>query len=184
MPVAHAYVEAVQVNSATASQGTMGNRPSPWIGADDKGKFTLTLAPGQYRIRAKDEAGGYPDPSFWVNMDSESSFPVIQVDQQNITGLKVVLGKRGGFIQGRVEDAQTHVPIVGAAIRIQDARNKLAFVKVFTDSSGTFSYTVAAKPLVISVVAPGYQPTNVDDGTEITLSPGERRDVNVQLKHE
>ena len=144
--IAHAYVEAIPV-IAKNSGGTVGNFPNSWVAADSSGNFSLDLAPGRYRIRAKDEADGYPDASFWVNVDAKAKFPEIVVGDKEIGGIEVVLGMQGGILAGELRDAQTHKPLASAKIRIQDARNSDAYVEVFTNRDGYFQYAVPSKPL-------------------------------------
>jgi hypothetical protein len=180
--IAHAYVEAIPV-FAKSNGGTVGSS-SPWVAADSAGTFSLSLAPGRYRLRAKAEADGYPDPSFWVNRDLKARFPEIAVFDKQIRNIEVVLGTRGGMLAGEVRDRQTHRSLAGAKIRIQDATNSGAYVEVFSNSNGHFQYTVPSKPLLISAVAPGYKVTSFEGGAEITLSPGGHREFQLDLEHE
>lgn len=183
-PVSHAYIEALPVLSQFSTGTVVGNTPNPWIAADQSGHFEVALAPGRYRIRGKDEVDGFPDPTFWLNIDPKARFPVISVDNKNVAGVEVVLGSRGGVLLGSVQDADTHTPIAGAKIRLQDARNSYAFVEVFTDGTGHFRYTVRSKPIVISAVERGYKKTAFKAGAEVTLSPGEHREIEFELERE
>jgi Carboxypeptidase regulatory-like domain len=181
--VAHAYVEAIPVITKQ-SGGTVGNLPNPWVAADANGKFILNLARGRYRIRAKDEADGYPDPSFWINLDRSAKFPEIMVSDKGITDIKVVLSRQGGMIRGQLRDAETRKPIAGAKIRIQDARNADAYIEIFTDSSGHFQYTVPGNPLLFSAASQGYKATAFENGGAVTLLPGEHREFQIEMEHE
>lgn len=182
--ITHAYVEAIPVIT-NGSGGTVGSSSNPWVAADSSGIFTLTLRPGRYRIRAKDEVDGYPDPSFWVNLDSKARFPEITVVDRDgeARNIEVVLGAQGAILGGEVRDAQTHTSLAGAKIRIQDARNSAAYVEVFTNSNGHFQYTIPSKPLLISVTAPTYKVTDLDGGAEVTVSPGGHREFQLDLEH-
>jgi hypothetical protein len=183
--LAHALVEAVPLTAKKAnSTGTVGNTPNPWIPVNGSGGFNLRLPPGQYRIKAKDESDGYPDPSFWLNIDPSAKFPEINVSNQDASDIVVILGKRGAILTGELLDAQSQDPVVGAKIRIQDARNRDAYVEVFTDRAGHFQYTVPSKPILISVFARGYKPVVFNNGSEVTLSSGERRQVDLNLERE
>jgi len=181
--VAHAHVEAIPV-AAKSGNGTVGSFPSPWIAADSAGGFSLSLAPGRYRIRAKDEADGYPDPSFGVNIDPKVNFPEIAVGNKETTNVDVVLGRQGGILGGEVRDVQDHKPLAGAKIRIQDARNADAYVEIFSDRDGRFGYAVPNKPIRVSITAPGYKAVVVENGTTLTLSSGEHREVDIELEHQ
>jgi hypothetical protein len=83
-----------------------------------------------------------------------------------------------------VQDADTRTPIVNAKLRLQAARNSDAYVDIFTNHAGQFQRTVPSKPILISVTAPGYKMASVQAGTEVTLSPGERRQIDIDLRHE
>ncbi len=155
-----------------------------WVAVDSSGSFTLDLAPGRYRIKAKDELDGYPDPSFWLGLDPRAKFPEITVGTKDIGGVEVVLGPQGGILSGHILDAHSHDPVVGAEIRIQDAQNSYSYVKVFTNRDGYFQYTVPSKPILVSVTAPGYKTLEVDGGTEQTLSRGQHREIEAELQHE
>jgi hypothetical protein len=182
-PLPHAYVEAVPVLKQSGP-GTVGNFGNPWVATNSSGSFSLTLAPGRYRIRAKDEAEGYPDPSFWLGRDPKARFPEIAVGTTEITGVAVVLGTRGGILSGQIRDALTHMPVPGAKIRIEDPQNSDAYVEVFANREGQFQYTVPSKPLLISATAPGYKSIEVVAAVEQTLSPGEYRKIDLELNRE
>lgn len=182
-PVSHASVEVRPVLSQF-SEGVVGNTPNPWIAADQSGHFELVLAPGRYKIQGKDEEDGFPDPTFWLNVDPKARFPVISVDNKDVADVVVVLGSRGGVLYGSVQDADTRTPIFNAKLRLQDVRNSYAYVDIFTNHAGQFQYAVPSKPIVISVTAPGYKTTAVEAGAEVTLSPGERRQIDIELRHE
>lgn len=181
--VAHAYIEAVPV-LAKSGGGTVGSVPNPWIAADSHGSFTVSLAPGRYRIRAKDEVDGYPDPSFWINLDPEARFPEITVGDEKVEGIEVVLGKQGGILSGEIRDDKSREFLVGVKIRIQDAKNPAAYVEVFTNRDGHFQYTIASKPVLISASAQGYRPLGLERGAEITILPGEQREFQLEMGHE
>ena len=179
--LAHAYVEAVPVVEKS-SGGTAGDFPNPWVTADSSGAFSLSLAAGRYRIRAKDEKDGYPDPSFWLNLDPKARFPEIAVGDKEIRNVKVLLGTQGGILEGQVQDAHTRNSLAGAKIRIQDVRNSDVYVEVFTDRAGHFQYTVPSKPVLISAPAPGYKVAVFESSAELLLSRGERREVDLELE--
>jgi hypothetical protein len=178
--VKHAYVEAIPIN-AENGEGTIGNLGNPWVAVNSMGEFTLSLEPGRYRIRAKDEEDGYPDPSFWLGLDPAAKFPEISVGNNKVGGVEVVLGTRGAILSGEVLDITTRDVIPAAKIRIQDAQNENAFVEVFSNRKGRFTYTIPSKPVFISVSAPGYRTNRYENGDKIILQPGEHREINIEL---
>jgi hypothetical protein len=181
--VAHAFVEAVP-RSSTADRGTVGDVMNPWIPADEMGNFSVTLRPGRYVIRAKDEADGYADPVYLLNADPTAVFPEITVAQGNVSRVTVLLGRKGGMLEGRLLDRESHTGIVHGKITIRDLRNPDAYVEVFSKAGGIFRFVVASKPVTVSASAAGYKPAPYDSGAELTLSGNERRDITLTLEHD
>jgi len=66
--VGSASVTAVPVEEG-GSGGDLG-----WVHTDNIGRFRLLLRSGRYVIRAKDEADGYPDPSFLLCSDPRANW--------------------------------------------------------------------------------------------------------------
>jgi len=149
--------------------------------SDQNGVFTMRLRAGRYLIRARDEAEGYPDPNFLLSKDPATRFPEVLVSHSDVSGLSVVLGSKGGVIEGEIRERNNGMPISKAKVTISDAHDLKAFVEVFSNQSGHFAFTVPRKAIVISVSASGYKAVRLYDGTEFTLSGGERRDVTVEL---
>jgi hypothetical protein len=177
MEIPNAMVEALPRPSGVRS-GSVGDHPNPWIQTDSHGRFRIKLPPGRYKIEAKAEMDGHPDPIFMLNTDPTSRFPEISVQQQNISGVHVVLGKRGGVLAGEVVD-QSGRSIANAKVTIRDARNPHAYVEVFADKNGQFQVTVLSKPLLISATAAGYRASSF---AELTLSQGEKRRIVLTLQ--
>ena len=180
---AHAFVEAIP-RTSDGGKGTVGDRLNPWTPADVHGRFTISLPPGRFKIRAKDEADGYPDPSYWLNADPTAIFPEIIVDQKSIPNVRVILGRKGGVLDGEVLDLQSRGAVSGGKVTIRDAQNADAYVEVFTDASGHFRFTVPNKPLFISVTTAGYKTTAFAKGGEVVLSGGEHRSIVLELQHQ
>ena len=127
--------------------GIVGNSGNPWVAADRSGSFSLTLAPGRYRLKAKDEVDGYPDPSFWVGVDPRAKFPVIAVGTTDIVGVKVVLGAPRRCPKWPGPRCPESHPVAGAKIRIEDARNSDAYVEVSPAGLGTSDIRLPASRL-------------------------------------
>jgi len=177
----HAMVEAVPQMDVKGG-GLAGDFHNHWMEADKKGRFVLRLDPGRYRIHAKDEARGYPDSTFAINSDPAAKFPVISVNRHSIKGVVVRMGHQGGILDGNAQDSLTHAPLVGASIKIQDARHPDLYLEVFTNSSGHFLFPVAGKPLIISATSTSYKAAPPQDNAEIVLAPGEHRHVEFKLE--
>jgi hypothetical protein len=174
----NASIQAMPRNEGNS--GTIGSL-GKWVAADAGGRFSLTLPPGRYKIAAKDEADGYPDPVFALCADPGAGFPTIMAGQTDLPDVKVVLGAQGGILEGQVIDRGARSPVVNAKITISDAHNPLAYVEVFTDRKGRFHFTVPSKPVTVSVAAAGYGAAQVFGGAQLTLAGGEHRNVVAEI---
>ncbi len=175
-PLSGASVEAFPIESG----GFAGDLN--WTRTDDGGSFRLSLRPGRYEIRGKDEPDGYPDPNALLALDPEATFPEVIVDTQEVQGVQVRLGRRGGILEGDLSDEQTGKPVAKAKVTLRDPKRREAFVEVFTDESGHFRFTLPPKPVVISAMAEGYAPAYPVEGRTVTLSEGEHRSVTIKLQ--
>jgi hypothetical protein len=182
-PLDHAFVQARPAFGHRG--GTVGDHPGdPWVQIDGEGIFKLAVNPGRYRILAKSERDGYPDPTFFLNFDPTSVFPLVNVGGKSIAGAKVVLGRRGAFVEGTVRNASNHVAIRGAKVKFELVANSVAFVEVFTDANGRFQFAIPAKPIRVTVSANGFKEVAIDGGAGMALSSGERRTLLTELKAE
>jgi Carboxypeptidase regulatory-like domain len=89
-------VAGASVTAVPVEEGGNGGDLA-WVHTDNGGGFRLLLKPGRYVIRAKDEADGYPDPSFLLCSDPRANFPQVSVEGLDVSDVRVVLGTRGGF---------------------------------------------------------------------------------------
>jgi hypothetical protein len=174
--VPNASVEAVRLPGDNDDLNASQLR---WIQADNEGRFRLTLSPGRYEIRAKDEIHGYTDPNFMLSTDPHSDFPVIAVDSRDLSEVKVKLGTKGGILEGELLDKATRSPVEKGKVTIADARRPEVFVEVFADKEGRFQFAVPNKPLQISGSAPGYRAASFEEG--VTLAGGEHLKITLEL---
>jgi hypothetical protein len=175
-----AAVTAAVVAAVPADEGGSVANLS-WIGVDSQGRFRLILRPGVYTLRAKDENGGYPDPSFLLCSDPKAVFPQVSVGQADLSGLRLILGQKGGIITGDLLNEITQQPVANGKITIRDARRHDAFVELSASANGRFRFTVPNKPVQIVATAPGYRDTYYDNGGELLLSGGEAKDLVIKL---
>lgn len=182
--MAHALVEAVP-RPEGQDQAKFADRPNPWVQTNARGEFVITLAPGRYKIRAKDEDLGYPDPVYWLNADPTTVFPEIVVTdgEKEIADIRVVLGRRGGVLSGKLIDQPSGSPIAHGKVTLRDSENASAYVEVFTNSNGHFEFTVPSKPIIVSASAAGYRASTFASGAPLLLSPGEHREITLDLGH-
>lgn len=174
--VPNASVEAVRLPRENEN-GNVGQLR--WTQADNEGRFRITLSPGRYEIRAKDESEGYPDPNFLLSKDPHSDFPIITVDDRELSDVRVKLGAKGGILEGTLVDRMTGSHIEKGKVIIADARNPAVFMEVFANKEGRFQFVVPNKAIRISASAPGYPV--VVAGDWITLAGGEHRNITIEL---
>jgi Carboxypeptidase regulatory-like domain len=174
-PIPNASVEAVQLTSGNQDINICQLQ---WSKVDKDGRFRLNLSPGRYEIRAKDETDGYPDPNFLLSKDPNSDFPVITVDNQELSEIKVRLGSKGGILEGELLDQATLSPIEKGKITIADAEQPSIFVEVFTDKEGRFQFVVPNKAILVSGSAPGHAGS---PRQQVILAEGEHRKMTIDL---
>jgi hypothetical protein len=176
-PVPVSVVEAVPV----IQDGLAGS--FHWTSTDQRGRFQLTLYKGRYQIRAKNESEGYPDPNFLLGSDPVALFPEVDVAGQDISGLEVRLGSRGGILEGDLREARTLRQIPNGKISICDIKRREVCVELSANESGHFQFTVPGRPVVVSAGATGYKTAPFDRGAPVTLSGGVRRQIEIELEH-
>jgi hypothetical protein len=177
-PVPGAQVEAFPVRS-TGVVAKVG-----WAKTDERAEFRLVLPLGRFQIRAKEESSGYPDPNYLLSADPAATFPEVVVSENDISGLEVRLGPKGGILEGETRDGSSQSPVSGAKVTITDAQRPEAFVEVFSDKSGHFQYTVPARTLIVSATAKGYRATRFDRGKELLLRDGKHLAIRLELEHQ
>jgi len=165
-----------------SSEGSIGS--TTWVAVNDHAEFELHLKPGRYVIRAKDEAHGYPDPSFLLTRDEKARFPAVVVGESDISGVTVRMGAPGALISGSVVDETTGSPIPAATVTIRDARNAGAFVELTANNEGRFAFAVPSKPIVVHAVARGYTSVDYDRGAEFHPSAGEKMEITLSMKRD
>lgn len=95
--------------------------------------------------------------------------------------MRVVLGTRGGVLEGDLRDALTQQPIPNAKVTIRDAQSPNAFVEVLADKAGHFRFTVPNKPVHVIATAGGHEATRYE-GEPLILSGGQHRSVKIKLR--
>jgi hypothetical protein len=142
----------------------------------------LAVPEGRFEIRAKAESLGYPDPNALLSVDPTAVFPQVTVSKQDISGVQVKLGMKGGILDGDVRDKVTQRPVVKAKVTIRDRSRPGSFAEVFADTTGHWQFTVPSKALSISADAHGYKTAHFDASKPVTLSDGQRRNILIELQ--
>lgn len=178
--VPYAFVEALSLGDPSQT-GVVGDILEPWKPADSQGAFHLKLPPGAYKIEAKAELSGYPIPGSMLTADSTSEFPIVTVSQTDIRDVRVVMGAKGGMLQGIIRNHRTHEAVAKAMVKISDAGDADSFVETSADERGRFHFTVPSKSIAVFASAAGYREGPYQGGSEFVLSPGERRSIVIEL---
>jgi hypothetical protein len=160
--VPSAQVTAIPVTSS----GQVGHLS--WTNTNGHAQFHLVLKPGHYQIRAKAEADGYPDPNALFSVDRSAQFPTISVAQSDISGVRIILGAKGGILIAEIRDRQFSRCNAQSKVILRDVRNPDGFVELTSDGQGRFQFTVPNKPFTISATAPEYQAVRFMDGKRTT----------------
>jgi Carboxypeptidase regulatory-like domain len=179
VPLADCVVEAIPMNTNPSAKTTITSGPPLLTTTGADGRFKINVAAGRYRIAAKNEPMGYPDPTYLVNSDPSGSFPFVTAEQ-DVSGVVVKLGTQGGVITGEVKSSDTNSPIPRAKITVRDLRNG-SFAEYFADDQGRFSFAIPARPVLISADAPGYSRSVYQNGSGVSLSGGDKRTITLTL---
>jgi hypothetical protein len=174
--VRNASVTAIPAEEGMSASGI------GWVHTDTNGGFRLVLKPGRYLIRAKDETDGYPDPNFLLCSDPSAKFPQVSVEDSDVLSVRVILGTKGGVLEGDLRDSSTQRPLPKGKVTIRDAQNPNVFVEIFADKMGHFRFTVPNKDLHVLAAAVGYKTTQYVESERLILSGGERRSIAIDLE--
>jgi hypothetical protein len=69
-------------------------------------------------------------------------FPIITVDDREVSDVRVKLGAKGGILEGTLVDRMTGSPIEKGKVIIADARSPAIFMEVFANKEGRFQFVV------------------------------------------
>ena len=149
-PVAQAQVLASKMGVQRAGSSVL-----QYHEADAEGGFTIeNLSWGIYRVSAKKEDEGYPDPGFGLCTEHDESIPVVTLKAASPTAsVSIHLRPKAGAIQSiSVVDAVTGMEMNSAAITLRRAAEPAIFVETST----------TLRPILV--------PSNTDVSVEITAT--------------
>ena len=101
-----------------------------------------------------------------------------------MSGVRVILGAKGGILVGDLRDRQSHGTIPHGKVILRAARDPNGFVELTTDGQGRFQFTVPNKVFTILATARGYKAAHFMNGQPLTLSGGEQRNITLELNQE
>jgi len=157
--------------------------------ADQEGRFTMGgLGWWEWCVRARKESDGYPDTSFSMFANGHGQSVKLSPQAPNST-VVVTLGPKAGLIRPTFFDAETGpVPVTaGANIWLWDDPGVYYSTSFPWGRQPSPDLLIpAAKPIGIELTVPGYDawryPSGSAPGQPITLDPGERSAVRVELR--
>ncbi len=146
-PIGHAYVEVVD-NLTLSPKGTA------W--STDNGSYSITVAPGTYKVRAM--ANGY-DTEYYNNVSSSgSATPVALPDDADVTGIDFSLAVSES-IAGQVFQDDNVTPLVGATVTAYNTGGQyVSSGKSSSDNGSYFINLLVPGDYRIVATAAGYVP--------------------------
>jgi hypothetical protein len=162
----------------------------PAASTDDNGNFHLRGVPeGLNTVFAKKEYEGYPDARFAVFASETDRFPnVVVKPAEQISGVIITLGPKGGVLSGRVVDGAGQSVITARVVLARVDKPQWKYSRT-VDQKGEFRVVLPARALHFSVTAPGYEtweyagPEELSPGV-VQLRPNDRIEISVPLKRE
>ena len=161
-----------------------------WALSDAEGRFTLTCAqPGSNMVYVSKEDEYYPD-TFLSPFVDVKLIPVVNVDEQGVTGnVEVHLPPKGGKVVAQVINAETQQPVDGASITLcrADDPNKCLTINA-TSQNAQFEKVVPPIRLTVKVSAPGYEDWYYKKGNasiepgKMLLAPGSTKGLTILLR--
>ena len=171
-PIAAASVEVV--NPYKPETGILD-----YVRSDVNGHFKKEgLTPGQYMVFASKPQDGYGDTRiamFAVGL----KIPELAIHTTDeVVDVEVNIGSRGGYLNGSVLDAQDSSPVTGAHVKVVLETAPDKYMSFGVGEQGNFTVLVPARPIIVTVRAPGYE----DQQLSLSLSEAERIAIRVTLK--
>lgn len=150
-----------------------------YIYADSNGKFMIDhVPPGTYLIYAQRESG-YGDPAFSFFSSGAPPAPEVKVlkGDQNFD-VVVNLGMPGGHLNVSLVDDDSGLPVSKARYRLSLAKNPAVYISSSATEDGEISTPVPAKPLNLTISAPGYKSASLSD---LQLKSGGQKQLTVRM---
>jgi hypothetical protein len=159
----------------------------PTATTDKAGEFIFrTLNVGVYHIYAVDEARGYPPLSALIYQSGNYKL-LANVQKNQETSVRVILGDKLGKLVGKVIDVETGRPVTNAAIQISLADQYGYSIQSAVNRKGGFRMLLPNTPCKVEIFADGYQTWDLkkwaqNKGEEtVVLESGETKNITVEL---
>ena len=171
-PVARAAVEVI--NPYQAQAGLI-----QYVWSDVNGRFKREgLPPGDYMVFASKPDAGYGDTRsamFAVGL----KVPEIKIHElEEIVDVTVNIGSRGAFLTASVVSMLDSSPVPRALVKIALEAAPDKFMSFGVDQQGSFHILVPARPIIVTISAPGYD----DQAVPLSLSEDEHKAISIALK--
>jgi hypothetical protein len=142
-----------------------------------RGKFQL----GTYKLYARKDEDGYPDPlkGFYTDLKGEASSVVLSDDHRSGT-VKVRLGERAAVMAGRVLDADSGVPVKAILVFLDGDGNRREIL-----ADGEYRAILpAGKDLILMVSALSPQSSEHRPIAPLRLEPGQEIHQDISVSRE
>ena len=150
------------------------------ITADGAGGFDFRggLALGTYKVYAKKESGGYPDPSDNFYADPNLEPPTIELTKDHpATTTTVTLANRAAVLAGRVVDANSGVPLKAKLVFMDEDGNSHSLM--VTGKYRTLIPAGKDVTLMVMVMSPDYG--SQTPAPPLRLASGQEMDMDIPL---
>jgi hypothetical protein len=148
--------------------------------ADGGGEFNFrgSFALGTYKLYAKKESGGYPDPSDNFYADPKLSRPTIELTKEHPSSTTTVtLVNRAAVLAGRVVDAISGVPLKAKLVFLDDDGNSHSLM--VTGKYRTLIPAGKDVTLMVMVMSPDYG--SQTPAPPLRLASGQEMDMDIPL---
>jgi hypothetical protein len=131
-----------------------------WTNA--QGEFLITdLAPGLYTIQTRKDDDGYPNSFFNLYDEGDPIETSVRVLPGSTSeGVVIYRTVKAAFLEGRVFDSLTHMPIKHAQVTVRRVDKSDRFLTSglngLVETAGAFKVLVPPLPVTLKVSSPGY----------------------------
>lgn len=155
---------------------------------DSNGFYTFdTPAYGKTRILVIKEEAGYPNTMGAIFAPDVETLPEVSLTPgAELHDVDIHLGEPDGSIQGKIRDAVSQAPIIGARITLRRASDPEVMYSTNSNRDSTFRFVLPNRPITMTISAPGYSSwtyINAFTGDHfLQLESQDRRKIVVELQ--
>lgn len=177
----YAYRAGINSNTSYYDATYYSAAPEGWFSLCD-------LAPGKYRVEARDNNHIYPNTFFWSALTAtDADTLTVPSGGYAFVFFNFIAPGNQAFINGRVVDTNS-IGVGGVTVTAYDTANYSVEASVFTDANGYYSLLVDPATYRVSAEKPGYltqyyaHSYNYADATDVAVGVAQTvRDINLTL---